>query len=399
MEYFKPAHGRLRVLAAVLLALLIPTFLACEGPLHPNYFDTPELDPFPGGATPPSIETVTPDRGFAGDEAVISGGPFPTDKKRVMVNVGVRAAEILELTESEITIRLPLNASGDQRVRVSVWGAETWSNALTYAYLSDFVRIDAGIANPGGVAVDDEGNLYISSTSAAAIYRIDLADSVRTTYASLPVTGPMEFGPNGNLYVVTSAGLSRVTPGGTVEVVTAVSGLMDFDWDENGNIYLLRGPQILLYAGGTQTPVAAVTQGQRIRVFDGHVYVTELTRSRVARFAIQGDTLGPLEINFFGGTALKGLDIDRNGTLYASAYIRDYIMKAEQGREDDSDIEEIPDAAQRANPFRRISTRIGEVYIHNSVMYVVPDVAASGTEGSVWRIFIDERNAPRYGRD
>jgi hypothetical protein len=381
------------------LALVLMLVVGCEGPVHPNFFDNPELDPFPGGGAPPAIESVVPDRGFAGDEAVINGGPFPLDKNRVLVNVGVRAAEILDITANTITVRLPNNAPGDRRLRVSVWGAETWSNELTFAYLEDFEEIVFDIPNPRGVAVDDDGNLYIGSSSEQVIYHIHGVDSVKTTFASVPVTGPMEFGPNGHLYVVTSSGLQRVSPTGVVEVVVAISNLVDFDWAPSGDIYLLLGNQIRLLRGGTHEQVATVAQAQRIRVFDNHVYVTELARARVSRLEITGSGLGPLQPYFLGGTPLMGLDVDRTGTIYASAFVREYIMKAAPGRTDDSDIEEIPDATQRANPYRRISPRISEVYIHNSVMYVVQDVAQAGAIGRVWRIFIDERKAPRYGRD
>jgi hypothetical protein len=56
--------------------------VGCEGPVHPNYFDDPSLDPFPTGGEPPVIATVSPDRGFAGDEIVITGGPFPLQMRQ-----------------------------------------------------------------------------------------------------------------------------------------------------------------------------------------------------------------------------------------------------------------------------------------------------------------------------
>jgi hypothetical protein len=386
------------IILGIALSFFMLAIIGCEGPVHPNYFDDPSLDPFPTGGEPPVIATVSPDRGFAGDELVITGGPFPLQMDRILVNVGNRAATILAATESELRVRLPNNEPGSRRVRVSVWGAEEWSNELSYTYLQDYVEMDFGIATPRGVAVDSDGNLYIGSAHEQTIYRIDFADSTRTAFASVPVSGPMEFGPDGYLYVVTSSGLSRVSPGGALESVVEITNLSDFDWGPDGRIYLLQPNQVRLFDGSTHEQVTAVLQGQRIRVFDGFVYVTELSRARIVRFRIEGSTLGPLQVHFLGGTPLMGLDIDRTGATYASAFVRDYIMKAAADRESDADITEIPDATQRNNPFRRISTRISEVHIHNSVMYVVQDVPA-GTPGKVWRIFIDERNAPRFGRD
>jgi hypothetical protein len=388
---------QLIVPATLVLAIFIAA--ACEGPVHPKY-DSKNPDPFPTGSEPPVITEVMPDRGFAGDEIVITGSGFRPSAAETMVNVGTATATILSITETEIVARLPVNQNGDQKVRVAIWGSENWSNAMSVFYLSDFVEVKYNIINPKGVAVDDEGNLFIGSSNDQAIYRIDAIDSVKTTFAELPVTGTMEFGPNGWLYAVTSSGLSRISPdGNTIEEVVALNAVRDFDWGPDGSIYLLLIARIHRFDGSATAEVATVRQAQKLRVFNGYVYVTELANTRVARFEITGNTLGAHAVYFQQNTALAGLDLDASGNVYASAFVREYVFKAAPDRVNDSDITEIPNEADRGNPFRKIDTRVGLVYIHNSVMYLVQDQASAGAVGRIWRIFIDERNAPRYGRE
>lgn len=383
--------------ATLLLAIFIGA--ACEGPVHPKY-DGENPDPFPTGAVPAVITGVTPDRGFTGDEIIITGTGFRPSAQETMVNVGKATATIVSISETEIVARLPVNENGDQRVRVAVWGSENWSNEMSVFYLSDFVEVKYDIINPKGVAVDDNGNLFIGSSFDQAIFRIDATDSVKTTFAELPINGTMEFGPNGWLYAVTTDGLSRISPdGAVVEPVLALAAVKDFDWAPDGSIYLLLAARIHRFDGSSTAEVGTVRRAEKLRVFDGHVYVTELANSRVGRFEITGVTLGPHSVYFQQNTPLSGLDLDESGNVYASAFVRDYVFKAAPDRENDSDILEIPNEDDRINPFRKIDTRVGLIYINKSVMYVVQDQASAGTVGRIWRIFIGERNAPRYGRD
>jgi hypothetical protein len=379
--------------AGTLLLFLTLALAACDGPTHSNYYGT-DRDPLPGGGDPPTLALLEPDRGFAGDQITISGDGFRADTSETMVNIGTAVAEIVSVTENDLTVIAPSNESGLKRVRVAIWGSEEWSNEMMFNYLSDFVLFEYDTPTPKGVAVDAEGDLYISSGANSAVYRIDAEDSTMSTYATLPVTGPMDFGPGGDLYVVTSNGIDRVTPGGTVENVVSLSGVVGFDWDENGDLYVLVSNRIHRLSGGTLTEAATVTQGQRLRVFDGHVYVTELSRARVSRFPITGDGLGELEIYFNAGTPVAGLDIDADGNVYAGGFVRDYVLQAAPDRVDDSDIGEIPNEEDRANPFRKVTNRLGVIYLHGSVMYLIQDDPA----GKVWRIFIGEQSAPRYGR-
>lgn len=385
--------------AGILLVFL--GFAACDGPNMPTYNGDAE-DPFPLDSNPPELVQIVPEAGFPGDEATITGFGFRPNPQQTMVNIGTGAAEIIEISEEEIRIRVPDNENGEQRVRASIWGSDHWSNELSYKYLDDFFEMGLDILNPGGVAIDDEGSFYVSSIDDQAIYRVDVLDSNVTAYASLPVRGPMEFGPDNRLFVVTTEGLASVPEGGgSHDVEVAISNLHHFDWHANGDIYLLHGNSISRYSNGQLvTGLGSVAQqSTRMRVFDGYVYVAELIRSRVSKFEITPDGLGPIQTHANIGTPLAGIDIDANGTVYASGFIREYVFKIRVDREDDSDVEMIPDEADQANPFRSIEDRVVDIYIHNTVMYLVQNRGSSGQVGKIWRIFIGEPAAPKAGRE
>src|SRR5690606_37180459 len=140
------------------------------------------------------------------------------------------------------------------------------------------------------------------------------------------------------------------------------TGVMDFDWAENGDLYVLVANRIHRWSGGALAEVATVTQRQRLRVLEGYGYVTVLTRARVARFPITGTGLGPLEVYYNAGTPIMGLDIDADGSVYAGGFVCDYVLKAAADRANDSDITQITNDTDRADPFRKVTNRLADVY-------------------------------------
>ncbi len=377
------------------IAVSLIGITSCDLPNHPTYGDD-HPDPFPTGSQAAQITSITPDRGFAGDELVIEGTGFKENPEEILVNIGTATAEILELSSTHIRVRVPINNNGNQKVRVATWGSEHWSNEATFRYLDDFVEFRYNIIQPTGIAIDADGNMYIASSADKVVYKVDGMDSTRTTFASLDITGPIKFGSDGYLYAVTGAGVGRVSPDGAVSNFATHAGVLDFDFDSNGNLYMLSNTRIHRFNGTQVAEVATVTRGQKLRVFQNYVYVTELTRSRVSKYIITPTGLGANEPHFIQNTPLSALDIDENGSVYASAYVRDYIMMARTDRANDSDFIEFPNETDRGNPFRKIDVRIGTIYIHGSVMYLTQD-AGNGQVGRMYRLYIGEKNAPRFG--
>ncbi|MDG5766281.1 IPT/TIG domain-containing protein [Balneolales bacterium ANBcel1] len=382
--------------------LIIPMLLlmSCDGPDMPTY--NGKNDPFPVDQEPPQLQQVVPEAGFPGDRVTITGSGFRPHKDETIINVGEGVADIEEISNSEIIAYVPQNESGVTHVRAAVWGSDLWSNNLTFEYLADFADLELTIFSPTGIAVDNSGNLFIGSEDDQAVYRIDGLDSVQTVYANLPVTGPMEFGPNGQLFVVTDEGLAAIPDGGgSHSVIVQMNALADFDWNANGDIYLLQGSSISRFAGGQlEEGLGRVSMASKMRVFDGHIYVTELFRSRVVRFEIQGGSLGDMEIFANIGTPLAGLDVDANGNVYASAYIRDYVYKIPPNYgQEGVETEEIPNETQRTIRATSIDDQVVDIYLHNTVMYLVQSLDSPGEIGRIWRIFIGEPAAPKPGRN
>lgn len=385
-----------------LLLLTISLVIAsCNPPSNPSYGDG-RPDPFPTGGTPATVTSVTDNKGFAGDEIVITGSGFKTAPNQTMLNIGVATATIKSITATEIKAIVPINLSGNHRVRVATWGAEQWSNELNFTYLKDFLTFDLAIANAVGIAVDDAGNLYIGSSNLNQILRLDVIDSTLSVFAAANVRGPMEFGPNGELYYVSLSGIQKVSAdGATTSNVLTLASVQDFDWHSNGDLYFIIANRVRRISNGVVSgDLATIAQGRRIRVYEGFVYVTEFTQLRVSKFEILATTglLGARQTAFQSNTAIQGVELDANGNMYISGYTRDYVFKAAADRTDDGDTSEIPSAEDRANPFRRITTNIGEIKLDGSVMYL-NQVVPNGQIGKIIRIFINEKNAPRHGRD
>lgn len=373
---------------------------SCNPPSNPSYGDG-RPDPFPTGGTPATVTSVTDNKGFAGDAIVITGSGFKTAPNQTMLNIGIATATITSITETEIQAIVPINASGDHRVRVATWGAEQWSNELNFTYLKDFLTFDLAIANAVGIAVDDVGNLYIGSSNLNQILRLDVVDSTLSVFAAANVRGPMEFGPGGDLYYVSSTGIDRVSAdGATTTTVLTQASVQDFDWHSNGDLYFIIANRVRRISNGVVSgDLGTITQGRRIRVYEGFVYVTEFTQLRVSKFEIL-DTglLGARTVAFQSNTAIQGVEFDANGNMYISGYTRDYVFKAAPDRENDGVTTQIPSEEDRANPFRRITTTIGEIKLDGSVMYLT-QVVPNGQISKIFRIFINEKNAPRHGRD
>lgn len=385
------------------LSLLLASTLAiasCNPPSNPSYGDE-RPDPFPTGGTPPTLTTIVDNKGFAGDEIVITGSGFKPDTNQTMLNIGIATARITNITETEIRAIAPINPSGEQRVRVATWGAEQWSNQLNFTYLRDFLTFDLIIPNAVGIAVDDAGNLYIGSSNLNQILRLDVIDSTLSVFAAANVRGPMEFGPNGDLYYVSSTGIDRVSAdGATTTTVLTTASVQDFDWHSNGDLYFIIANRVRRISNGVVSgDLGTITQGRRIRVFEGVVYVTEFTQLRVSKFDIL-DTglLSARTVAFQSNTAIQGVEFDADGNMYISGYTRDYVFKAAPDRPDDGTTTQIPSEEDRLNPFRRITTTIGEIKLDGSVMYLT-QVVPNGQVGKIFRIFINEKNAPRHGRD
>ncbi len=144
---------------------------------------------------------------------------------------------------------------------------------------------DATLAFPFGVAIDPAGNIYVSEVEGHRVRRIG-ADGVITTFAgngrasrspippgmrpavSVSLTEPsgLGFDRQGNLLVLSSGHLSRVTPSGMLEVIAGI------------------GPsRIVSGDGGLATAAAFSGSGTVVTDDEGSIYLSDFDANRVSK--------------------------------------------------------------------------------------------------------------------
>ena len=253
--------------------------------------------------------------------------------------------------------------------------------------------LDDSTTWPNGVDVDDAGNVYFGSQADGVIYKIDL-DTVRTVFATVPVGGAIHFGPEGYLYVceVNGGKIVRISPdGSTIEDVVSVTSPIDFDWDADGNMYIVNnwgGSIHMLPPGGSLTEVASGFGSPKcLRVFEDYLYVTSVWSAKLSRFHLTGSGLGPEEVYYTNNNPL-GIEFDRKGVLYSTTAWESSIYLYAPGGAAEAIIYE----GELTTPLHYLSFNGKYIYIV-SAQNKGPD----GT-GVVMRVYAGVEQAPRYGR-
>jgi hypothetical protein len=361
--------------------------IACDPPNHPTY-SSDNLDPNPPGRPAAIIDEIDPPAGFRFQELTIRGSGFDTDPKKTQVAIGSYYVEKETLTANEIVVMTPDIVADTVMVKIAVWGSEFYSNEVPFIFYDVVSVIDDEIVDPTGVAVDDEMNTYISSSADNAIYRIDF-DGEKTVHVNLPVTGTLRMGTQDYIYAATASGVSRVsTVSSTVEsYVTGVPNALDFDWDANGDMYVINPTGLYKRnTTGTASLLVSNTRFTSIRVFDGSVYVTEGSRRRVWKYPITGSGLGTGETKLLYTTILHGLDFDENGHIYVTMPQRDHLLEIDLNDEATEWY-----TGRLTTGFRAIN------YIDRSI-YIINPAATAGDPGKIWRAYISVKQAPNYGK-
>lgn len=369
-------------LAAFLLAGF--AFLACEGPDQPVY--GPEHpDPNPTGLTAARIDSLAPSIGYLRDIVTIHGSGFNPEAEFNLVLFGSKKAEVVSVTANEIKVVAPNLADETVPVRVAIKGSEFWSNQTDYTFLPTLTTLDEEISWPNGVAVDDDGNVYVGSANDGVIHRI-APDGSKSTFAEVAVSGSIHFGPNKYLYVCLKGEgkIVRISPdGGTVEDVIEVDAPNDFTWDANHNMYIIsEGVGIYKVVDNALVLLAEVGSGKNVRVFNGYIYANDIWNGTILRYAITPSGLGEEEV-VLETESPSTLEFDAEGTLYyAQAWeVSLYTLKADGS-------EEVLYDGQLMTPMRYSAFKGKYIYL------VYPGWADIGM---VMRAYIGVEGAPEYG--
>jgi len=249
-------------------------------------------DPNPANAGTPVLNLVNPANGVAGDTIVISGNGFNTNPAYNFVSFGTECGTVISSTNNELKVVLPNIQNKTVQVKVSVKGSVYWSNAADFVFRNVVEIIDEGIADPTGVAVDEYGNVYVGSIADRTIYKITTDGQKSVFVSDVDVDGAIHFGPNNYLYACmqNSNKIVKISADGSVveDFLAAPGNPIDFDWDKNGNLYVVMNWDGIYKADsdGNLTSVASVSDALTCRVFEDFLYVCNSWSGNVIKFSI-----------------------------------------------------------------------------------------------------------------
>jgi IPT/TIG domain len=276
----------------------------------------------------PRIDRVAPAAAIPGGEIIIHGSGFGSrNGARPVVHFGEAEASLILATDNRLIARVPDSASGGT-VRVANAHSESQPHPVAIGLqIADNLH---PVANP---AVDPEGNIYVTFSGPrgqrvpVSLYKITSNYSVKPFVTSLINPSGLALDHEGNLFVScrNDGTIHRVTPDGRAEQWIEGMGVatgIAFDRQQN------------LYVGDRSGTIFKISPSREIFVFatlepsiaayhlafhpNGDLYVTGPTTSsfdRVYRITQGGD----VQVFYRGLGRPQGLAFDRDSNLYIAA--------------------------------------------------------------------------------
>jgi len=314
-----------------LVAFLGITIMGCDTGPADSLYDADRVS-----AADPVVSSVDPPvSALAGvDVVTITGQNFSSDPASNLVYFDDARAEILSASTTVLQVLAPNTPGSDIVLKLSVIGAENYTNDILYELLpaaEDFGDITA-FEEPFALTSDTQGDLYVSLYSdgiSVGIVRF-APDGSRSSFVETTFKwDSMVFGPDDLLYTVRSVrAIFRFEEGGSQQVWGVIPNsavkLTAITFDASGNVW----------AGGNNDDIYSISPDKSITaspfignvraliVFEGNLYAaaTQNGDSKIWKFSISGTSLGPAE-QYFDVTALNGseavsLAFATNGDLF-----------------------------------------------------------------------------------
>lgn len=162
----------------------------------------------------PSVTSIAPNSGYAGDLVVISGKDFSATASENTVNFGTAAATVAKASATSLTVTVPENPVGEVDVTVTVGGQKSAAEKFTYLEVVKPITV-SGIA-PAEAKVGED--VVISGTNFGtdkSALQVLFADAVATIKeledTKITVTAPEG---SGEVAVLVKKG-DEVVPAGT----------------------------------------------------------------------------------------------------------------------------------------------------------------------------------------
>jgi sugar lactone lactonase YvrE len=275
----------------------------------------------------PRIESIQPDIVLPGGEIEVVGANLgAVSYRRPVAMVGELAAPVLMSRNRRIVLRIPEEAESG-RLRILQNGAQ--SNSVDLAVGSLLANGVHAVASP---AVDADGNIYVTFSGSrgqetpVSVFRIERDGELRPFLSGIMNATGLAVGEDGNIYVSSrqEGTVYRVTPAGAASVYSEGMGIATgIAFDGEGNLYVgdrsgtifKLAPDRQIFVFATLEPsVAAYHLAFGI---DGTLYVTGPTTSSYDNlYAIDRD--GQTTVFYRGLGRPQGLAVDVAGAVYVA---------------------------------------------------------------------------------
>lgn len=276
----------------------------------------------------PHIEEIDPSAVLPGGEIEIRGTNLgPVANRRPVAMVGDLAAQVLLSREKRLVLQIPEDAEGGS-LRILQNGAQ--SNTAEVAVGNLIANEVHMVANP---AVDGEGNIYATFSGTrgqetpVSVFRIDSSGESQAFASDIINATGLAVDDDGTLYVSSrhEGVIYRITPAGAVSVYAEGMGVatgIAFDaqrnlyvGDRSGTIFKI-APDRQIFVFATLEP--SVSAYHLAFGIDGTLYVTGPTTSSFDNvYAINGN--GEISVYYRGLGRPQGIAVDIAGSIYVAA--------------------------------------------------------------------------------
>ena len=319
-------------------------FYGCENKYPESLWD-PNA---PSGAQPVIEQIIPPDSAYAGvGTLIIKGKNFSPVKDYNLVFVGGNRAEVVDASETQITIKTPVIVGDSLEIKIAVHKSELFSEPVYYK-LKAAVSVIGNLAENNwmgyAIAADKLGNVYVS-IEGKMVKKIDPEGNVtHLADVSFLKANSMKYGPGDKLYAAFAAGRVKKiatvdTSGAEGTYVTLPKEPKDLDFDASGNAWVTVDTDVyLVKPDQSKTSVKTFPlKLKTIRIYNGYVYVSGFDdatgEAKIWKAPIQGETLGDEELvldiaatDWLAGITVNSFTFDADGVMYLATDNADGIL-------------------------------------------------------------------------
>ena len=199
------------------------------------------------------------------------------------------------------------------------------------------------LAEPGGVAVDAAGNVYIADAGNGAVYKETLSSGsyIQSTVATIVSAIGLALDGAGNVYVTQgpSGTVYKETPSGNTYTQSLITSSMSHSsgiaLDGGGNVFVVDGANSLVYeltlSGGSYNQSTIINTGLNDPIgiavdASDNLYITDAGNQNVLKETFADGIYTATAIGS-GISAATGVSVDGSGNVYISDYRAGQIFK------------------------------------------------------------------------